>query len=88
MAKKTTTKPKEELYVLTMAFNGESHTVETDNVDEALKALKPDLLLSESYVTISKGDFMAERRLSRTQTQRVFLDDVTRDVFVMNLLHN
>ena len=88
MAKKTTTKPKEELYVLTMAFNGEAYTVESDNVEEALKALKPDLLLSESYVTVSKGDFMAERRLSRTQTQRVFLDDVTRDVFVMNLLHN
>jgi len=87
MAKKTTTKPKEELYVLTMAFNGESHTVETDNVNEALKAFKPDLL-SESYVTVSKGDFTSERRLSRTQTQRVFLDDVTRDVFVMNLLHN
>ena len=88
MAKKTTTKPKEELYVLTMAFNGESYTVETDNVNEALKAFKPDLLLSESYVTVSKGDFTSERRLSRTQTQRVFLDDVTRDVFVMNLLHN
>ena len=75
-------------YSLEMTFNGESIAVETDDVDSALKAMKPELLHTESYVTVRKGDFMAERRLSRVQTQRMFLDDVTRQVFVNNLLLN
>ena len=92
MATKTPVKSKAVTkntgYSLEMTFNGESITVETDDVDSALKAMKPELLHTESYVTVRKGEFMAERRLSRVQTQRVFLDDVTRQVFVQNLLLN
>ena len=86
MPTKKQTKPK--AYSLLMTFNGETYTVETNDLDAALKAMKPDLLHTESYVTATKGEEVSERRLSRVQTQRMFLDDVTRQVFVNNLLLN
>ena len=86
MPTKKQTKPK--VYSLLMTFNGESFTAETNDLDAALKAMKPALLHTESYVTATKGEEVSERRLSRVQTQRMFLDDVTRQVFVNNLLLN
>jgi len=86
MPTKKQTKPK--AYSLLMTFNGETYTVETNDLDAALKAMKPALLHTESYVTATKGEKVSERRLSRVQTQRMFLDDVVRQVFVNNLLLN
>jgi len=81
-------KIKNLVYSIEMAFNGITRTLTTEYVEEAIASMQPDLLHTESYVTVRSGDFMAERRLSRVQTQRVFLDDVTRQVFVQNLLLN
>ena len=85
---KATPKPKVKAYSLEMTFNGETFTSTTDNLDEELKGMKPDLLHTEVYVTVGKGGEVSERRLSRVMAQRVFLDDVTREVFINNLLLN
>lgn len=82
---KTAPKKKKE-YLLEAMFNDEAFSVETDNVDEALVALKPDLLLTEVYVKLTKGEAVCERRLSLNEARRVFSNEANREVLVSNLL--
>lgn len=79
---------KTKKYSLELAFNGEVYKTTTDDLEEALLEMKPDQLLTEIYVTARKRKEVAERRLSLQQGKRIFLDDMTRQVFVQNLLLN
>lgn len=81
----TQTAPK---YSIKMQFNGEEYQAKGKTVEEALLSLKPDVLLTEVYVTAYKGKEESERRLSLKQAKKVFVDDVTRQVFINNLLLN
>lgn len=79
---------KTKKYSLELAFNGEVYKTTTNDLEEALLEMKPDQLLTEIYVTARKRKEVAERRLSLQQGKRIFLDDMTRQVFVQNLLLN
>jgi hypothetical protein len=85
---KTTTKAKPKKYSLKMTFNGEEFNTKTNDLDDAILSLKPELLHTEVYVTATKGKEESERRLSLTQAKRVFRDDLVRQVFIHNLLLN
>ena len=80
-----TTKAKGE-YLLEVVMNNESFAVETDNLDEAIVSLKPEQLLSEVYIKVTKGEATCERRLSLNEAKRVFLNEVNREVLINNLL--
>jgi len=86
MKKVTLKKAPKKDYLLEVVMNNETFTVETDNLDEALIALKPEQLLSEVYVKVTKGEAVCERRLSLNDAKRVFLNDVNREVLINNLL--
>lgn len=75
-------------YSLKMLFNGEEFNTKTSNLDEAILALKPEVLHTEVYLTAQKGEEVSERRLNLHQAKRLFVDDITRQVFVQNLLLN
>ena len=78
-------KPK---YVLEMIFNGETFTVKTDNVDEAIINLKPEQLLTELYIKLTNGEMVVERRMNLVEGRKLFINEVTREVMVNNLLLN
>jgi len=84
-AKKVTKKEKKD-YLLEVVMNNETFTVETNDLNEALIAMKPEQLLSEVYVKVTKGEAVCERRLSLVEAKRVFQVEVNREVFVNNLL--
>ena len=73
------------MYHLKMTFNGETFEVDTDNIGEAILALKPEVLFTEIYLTISLGDFVRERRQTLDQGKKLFNSDEYREVFLINL---
>lgn len=84
-AKKVEKKAKKD-YLLEVVMNNESYKVETDDLNQALVDLKPEQLLSEVFVKVTKGEATCERRLSLVEAKRVFQVEVNREVFVNNLL--
>lgn len=73
-------------YSVMAIINGETYTKETDKVEDTLMSLKPELVLTEMYVTVTKGDAKAERKLTPRQTRFFFNDEIFRAVFMNNLL--
>lgn len=73
-------------YSLTAKFNGHVYRKRTSNLDETIKALKPDWLHTEVFFTVKKGKNESVRRLSLIDAKRVFSIDTSRQVFINNLL--
>jgi hypothetical protein len=73
------------MYNLKMTLNGETHEVTTDNLREAILSLKPEVLFTEVYMTITKGDFTRDRRLSLKQGKQLFASDTALEIFLINL---
>jgi len=82
MAKQKT--PKK--YEVTFKFNGESVKTETDDMNDAILAVKPTQLHTEMYVTVKNGQQLAERRVLLIPARRIFQDAFHREVFINNLL--
>jgi hypothetical protein len=80
------TKEKAKTYTVWAKFNGEEITVKTNDIDEAIKAMKPSWLHTEVYFTVSKGKVSSERKLALVNAKRVFSDDLEREMFINNLL--
>ncbi len=78
------------LYTLSGLINDIPFNVETDDIYETIKSLAPELILCDTYMTLSKGEgedkIVNEQRLNFTQSKRVFRDDISREIFVNNLL--
>lgn len=74
------------MYNLKMILNGETRETKTDNLKEAiLSSLEEPFLFTEVYVTVEKGDFIRERRLSLRQGRRLFASEEFLDAFLVNL---
>lgn len=81
---KTTRKIKP--YVIEMIFNGSSFRKRTDNVNQAITDLKPDVLFTELYATFKSGKYVIERNLNLIQGKRLFNNDDFREAFISNLM--
>jgi len=73
-------------YSIMFKFNGEVLNKRTDDIEQTILAVKPEQLHTEMYVTAKSKTWTAERKLSLQQAKRVFSDDLTRQVFINNLL--
>jgi len=73
-------------YSLEAKFNGTTIRKRTKDISETIKALKPDWLHTDMYLTVKNSKKTAERYLTLKNAKRVFNDDVTREVFINNLL--
>lgn len=73
-------------FSVTAIINGETHNKKTNDVQETLMSLKPQLVLTEMYVTVKKDKEIAERRMTAKQAKHFFNDPVFRAVFMNNLL--
>lgn len=76
-------------YNVKFLFNGLKFEKRTDDIEEAIKEVAPAVLLTEMYVIAHKtGEKhnLVERKVNLIQAKRVFRDDITRKVFVMNLM--
>lgn len=76
---------RKKTYSLIAKFNGETYRKRTNDLNEAILALKPDWLHTEVFMTVKKGKVESERYLNMKQAKRVFNDDMTREIFINNL---
>jgi hypothetical protein len=86
--KKVTPKvtPKEKPIKLEMFFNGLEFSTKTDDLKKAILKLKPEILYTEVYIKISKGEYVFERRFNLKQGKNLFINEDFLNVFVNNLL--
>ena len=80
---KKTIKPK---YELIMQFNGETFTTKTNDIKEAILSLKPEILYTEIYITVTKGELVMERFLNLKRGRNLFINEDFINVFIINLL--
>lgn len=76
-------KPK---YKVTLQFNEESFEIKTNNIVEAITAIKPEVLYTELYITISDGQSEFQKRFNLIQGKRLFASDEMMDVFISTML--
>lgn len=82
----TSTENKKKLYSIKFLFNGEQYNKRTNDINQTILDVAPEVLYTEMYVVVKKGDVTMERKLNLTQAKRVFRDDIVREVFINNLL--
>ena len=80
------TKPTPKPYKVEMVFNGSTFKKTTDDVAKTIVELKPDVLHTEVYVSVSKGKDTMERKLNLVQGKRLFLSEDFLSVFISNLM--
>lgn len=80
----------EKIHNLTISFNGETYKKRSKDIEQTILSLKPEVLYTELYFTISKGSGkfkeLTERKLNLIQARKLFQDDFFRQVFINNLL--
>jgi hypothetical protein len=88
MAKKVTNKKVSLPISLMVKFNGFEEEKRTDNIDEAILSFKPEMLMTEMYITAKKGEMVSERKLTLVQGRKLFNNESFRQIFINNLLLN
>lgn len=81
-----TTNNRKKQFSIVAKFNGNTYRKYTNDLNEAIQALRPDWLHTEVFMTVKKGEQESERYLNMKQAKRVFNDDTTREIFINNLL--
>lgn len=84
----TTTRTKK--YKVTFFLNGQTFEKRTNDVEQAIMDIKPDVLLTEMYVQVKRIGMpnadTVERRLNLIRGKQLFNNDDFRKVFIINLL--
>lgn len=84
MALKKVKTPKQ--FKVEAQFNGLKFNKKGTDLRKVIMSLKPEILYTEMYITVKKGEQVSERRLNLIQGKRMFLDDIRLEVFINNLL--
>lgn len=88
VAKTPRKKPEPKAYSVWAKFNGMEFRKRTNDLQQAILDLKPDILHTEMYLIAKKGKESSERQLNLKQGKKLFNDDMFREVFINNLLLN
>jgi hypothetical protein len=78
-------KADSKLYSVTIEMSGESFTVETDDIQEALLAFKPGKMTTKAVITVEYGEKKTEDYMFPARARRVFNHPMTAFVFARNL---
>ena len=73
-------------YGVTFLINGETKRKRTDNIEEAILAVKPEMLHTEMYITVKVGKNLIERKLPLINARKLFNDSTFREIFINNLM--
>ncbi len=86
--KKTISKVKKvkKTYTLMMSFNGESHTIETDDLFEAIMSVKPAVLKTKILFYIKKGGLVCDKQTFVLQGKMMFRSKLVLEIFIRRLI--
>lgn len=69
-----------------MLFNGKVYKKAGDDLSEIILSMKPELMLTDAYLTLKYKKHIIERKLSKIQSHKLFNDEEFREVFINNLM--
>lgn len=73
-------------YKVEIAMNGITFIKKGVDLDKTIMKLKPEIVLTSSFVTITYKGRVFERTLNLVDSKRLFDDDVFREIFINNLI--
>jgi len=73
-------------YTLEMTFNGETFKTETEDLKEAFMDMKPEVVHTEGYISITKDNLVFQRKLDLVKLRKLFSHKETLDVFIDTLV--
>ncbi len=85
VVEKPVKKPKAKTFHLWVKLNDKVHETDTDNLDEAIVALKPEILYTALHMKITKNGKTVDKYLYLKDARRFFTNSLTRFVFIKNL---
>jgi len=78
----------QKMYKLEMIFNGLTFKKSTNDLSKTILSLKPDILYTEIYITVKKGDVVSEKKINLVQGRKLFNNSDFLEIFINNLLFN
>jgi hypothetical protein len=79
-------KPSTKEYNLTISFNDQIFTFDTDDLAESIMSVAPFQLKTRVLFLIKKGDLVCEKMLLLLQGRRLFMNKVALEVFINKLV--
>ena len=79
-------KSSNKKYNLTLSFNDQIFTVETDDLAESIMSVAPQFLKTRVLFLIKKGDLVCEKMLLLLQGRRLFMNKIALEVFINKLV--
>lgn len=73
-------------YRLEMIVNGETVKKRGADVASLILSCKPELVLTECYLTLKVKKHVIERKLAKVNAFKLFNDETYREVFIDNLM--
>lgn len=74
-------------YSIQFIFNGLKLNKRNKSINDAIMAVKPEVLLTEFYIRVRKGkDNERFMRLSLRDGKKLFNNDIYREIFINNLM--
>lgn len=74
------------MYKIRVSFNMRHFECETDDLKSAILSLKPSELLTEMYITITKGGNEFEQRLDKVTGNKLFRDQEFLDIYLNKIM--
>lgn len=73
-------------YQVEIKMNGEVFKKKGADLDETIMKLKPEFVLTQSFVTITYKKRIFERMLTLVDGRKLFNDETYREMFINNLI--
>ena len=73
-------------YKVEIKMNGEVFKKKGADLNEVIMKLKPEFVLTQSFVTITYKKRTFERMLNLVDGRRLFNDETYREIFINNLI--
>lgn len=79
------TKTKKGEYKLTILLNGETYNIQTDDIKEAILALKPPKITNTVVIRAKRGKKVVEKKLFVFLARRIFFNPLATQFFAKSL---
>lgn len=73
-------------YKVEIKTNGETFTKKGFDLNETIMELKPEQVLTQSFIIITYKERVFERMLNLVDSRRLFNDETYREIFINNLI--
>ncbi len=79
-------KHSEGIYHLFIDLNDKTYELDTDDIGAAIMSFRPEILKTSLTIKVTKGNKTLDRYLYLKDAKRLFMNSITLEAFVRNLM--